>query len=157
MSADRTTEGPVLFAYDGSEYAKAAIEQAGQQLRTDRAARVLTVVQPLQSIPYAHLAVIPDGVADAMDEGARETAAEGAELARAAGFDAEPLVDTGSPIWERIVQVAGELDAAVVVLGSHGRSGLSYAAMGSVATAVAHHLKRPVMITRIPLESPDSN
>jgi len=60
---------------------------------------------------------------------------------------AEPRVEVGAPIWASIVQVADDNDAAVVVLGSHGRSGVSYVAMGSVATAVAHHTKRPVLIT----------
>ena len=149
MPADSTREPPVLFAYDGSHHAKAAIEQAGQQLRTGRTALVLSVWQPLQSIPFAQLAVVPDEVAEAMGKGARETAAQGVELARAAGFDAEPLAEIGAPVWARMVQVADERDAAIVVLGSHGRSGLSYAAMGSVATAVAHHVKRPVMISRV--------
>ena len=148
MAADPAPDSPVLFAYDGSDHAKAAIEQAGRQLRTGRPAVVLTVWLPLQSIPFARLAVVPDDVAEAMGEGARETAAEGVELANAAGFDAEPLVEVGSPVWERIVQAADENDAAVVVLGSHGRSGVSYVTMGSVATAVAHHSKRPVLITR---------
>jgi len=149
MPADDATEDPVLFAYDGSDHARAAIEQAGQQLRTGRTALVLTVWQPLKSIPFAQMTVIPDEVAEAMGEEARKTAVEGVELARAAGFDAKPLVEVGAPIWARIVQVADERDAAVVVLGSHGRSGLSYAAMGSVATAVAHHVKRPVLISRV--------
>jgi nucleotide-binding universal stress UspA family protein len=35
------------------------------------------------------------------------------------------------------------------VLGSHGRSGAAYLAMGSVATAVAHHAKVPVLICRL--------
>jgi nucleotide-binding universal stress UspA family protein len=149
VPADSDTDTPVLFAYDGSDHAKAAIEQAGQQLRTGRSALVLTVWQPLQSIPFAQLAVIPDEVAEAMGEEARQTAAEGVGLAKAAGFDAEPLVEVGAPIWARIVQVAEVRHAAIVVLGSHGRSGLSYAAMGSVATAVAHHVKQPVMISHI--------
>ena len=104
--------------------------------------------QPLESIPFAQMAVIPDEVAETMGDGARATAAEGAELAKAAGFDASPLVEVGEPVWERIVEVADERNAAMVVLGSHGRSGVSYAALGSVATAVAHHTKRPVMISR---------
>lgn len=148
MAADPAPDSPVLFAYDGSDHAKAAIEQAGRQLRTGRPAVVLTVWLPLQSIPFARLAVVPDDVAEVMGEGARETAAEGVELANAAGFDADPLVEVGSPVWQRIVQVADENDAAVVVIGSHGRSGVSYVTMGSVATAVAHHSKRPVLITR---------
>ena len=148
MAADPAPDSPVLFAYDGSDHAKAAIEQAGRQLRTGRAALVLTVWQPLESIPFAQMAVIPDEVAETMGDGARATAAEGAELAKAAGFDASPLVEVGEPVWERIVEVADERNAAMVVLGSHGRSGVSYAALGSVATAVAHHTKRPVMISR---------
>jgi nucleotide-binding universal stress UspA family protein len=148
MAADPAPDSPVLFAYDGSDHAKAAIEQAGRELRTGRPALVLTVWLPLQSISFARLAVVPDDVAEAMDEAARGTAAEGVELANAAGFDAKPLVEVGSPVWERIVQVADDNDAAVVVLGSHGRSGVSYVTMGSVATAVAHHSKRPVLITR---------
>jgi hypothetical protein len=102
VPADSDTDTPVLFAYDGSDHAKAAIEQAGQQLRTGRSALVLTVWQPLQSIPFAQLAVIPDEVAEAMAEEARQTAAEGVGLAKAAGFDAEPLVEVGAPIWVRI-------------------------------------------------------
>jgi Universal stress protein family len=78
-----------------------------------------------------------------MVEKARDVAKEGADLARTAGFDAEPLAERGSPVWARIVEVADENDAAVVVIGSHGRSGVRYAVMGSVATAVAQHSKRP--------------
>jgi nucleotide-binding universal stress UspA family protein len=146
MPPDRA---PVLFAYDGSGHAKAAIEQAGKQLRTGRPALVLTVWQPLESIPFASLAVVPQEVVDVMIGKAREVATQGAELARAAGFEASPLAEAGAPVWERIVRVADERDAAIIVLGSHGRSGVSYAAMGSVATAVAHHTKRPVMISRL--------
>ena len=36
----------------------------------------------------------------------------------------------------------------MIVIGSHGRSGVSYVAMGSVATAVAHHAGVPVLICR---------
>ena len=38
--------GPVVFAYDGSDLAKAAIAEAGRQLRPSRPALVLTVWQP---------------------------------------------------------------------------------------------------------------
>jgi hypothetical protein len=41
--ADRNGHGPVLFAYDGSDQAKAAIREAGQQLSPGRKAIVLTV------------------------------------------------------------------------------------------------------------------
>jgi hypothetical protein len=40
------SDRPILIAYDGSDYAKAAINQAAEQLGTSRRAIVLTVWQP---------------------------------------------------------------------------------------------------------------
>jgi hypothetical protein len=60
--ADRNGDSPVLFAYDGSDQAKAAIEVAGQQLSPGRKAIVLTVWQPLgAALPFGR---IGDGAAD---------------------------------------------------------------------------------------------
>jgi nucleotide-binding universal stress UspA family protein len=142
------SDGPVLFAFDGSEHAEAAIGTAGQQLRPDRAALVLTIWEPLQSVPFwgSPTAIVPQDISAEVVERADEVAQQGAERAAAAGFAAEPLVEGGSPVWSRITEIADERDAAIIVLGSHGRSGVAYALMGSVATAVAHNSKRPVMI-----------
>ena len=146
------SEQPVLFAYDGSDNAKAAIDQAGRLLRQGSSALVLTVWQPLDSVPFFGGVISPaisKEVVDAAQAEAERIAAEGAQLASAAGFEAKPITREGTPIWNCIVEAADQHQAAVVVMGSHGRSGLSYAAMGSVATSVAHHMKRPVLVTRI--------
>ena len=151
MTPDPGFDGPVLFAYDGSEHARAAIDQAGRQLRTDRAAIVLSVWLPLESIPFwgAPVSMVPADMADEVRGAAEKIAAEGQQLARAAGFDAEAVVVEGSPVWKRIIDVADERGAGIIVMGSHGRSGAAYVAMGSVATAVAHHADAPVMICRL--------
>ena len=148
---DAGTDGPVLFAYDGSEHAQAAIEQAARLLRTGREAIVLSVWQPLESIPFwgARIGTVPAGVVQEAAKQAEQVAAEGAEKARQAGFNAEPAVVEGSPVWERIVAAAEHRRARIIVIGSHGRSGAAYLAMGSVATAVAHHAKVPVLICRL--------
>lgn len=140
----------VLFAYDGSKFAKAAIEEGGRQLRTGRRALVLTVVTPFESIPFwgAPFSAMSSEIAEEIFGRATTVAEEGTELARGAGFAAEPLVDRGSPTWMRIVDVADENEAGIIVLGSHGHTGLSYVLMGSVASAVAHHATRPVLIAR---------
>ena len=135
-------DSPVLIAYDGSDHAKAAIAQAGEQLRTPRAAIVLSVFEPLAALPVLGSGIsagCPPDFAEEAEQQASEVAAEGAALAREAGFDAEAAVVEGTPVWERIVEVAKDRGAGMIVMGSHGRSGLSYVAMGSVATAVAHH------------------
>ena len=48
---------------------------------------------------------------------------------------------------DRIVKLAEEHDASVIVLGSHGRNGLVGALVGSVAAAVSAHSRRTVLIT----------
>jgi nucleotide-binding universal stress UspA family protein len=50
------------------------------------------------------------------------------------------------PTWEAIVDVADEIDAAVIVLGSRGLKGIREQVAGSVSHEVAEHSRRPVLI-----------
>jgi nucleotide-binding universal stress UspA family protein len=152
MSPDAGTDGPVLFAYDGSEYAQAAIEQAGRQLISGRKAIVLSVWQPLDAVPFwggPMRTVIAEMTKEVSDQ-TEKIANEGAERARKAGFDAEPAIAMGSPVWQRILDSAQERGAGIIVMGSHGRSGVSYVALGSIATSVVHHANIPVLIAPLP-------
>jgi nucleotide-binding universal stress UspA family protein len=145
--ADGTKDGPVLFAYDGSTPSREAIRQAARQLQGGRPALVLTVWEPMSALPFAGApGVVPVGVDDAVEREARRVADEGARLARASGFDAEPLAERGDPIWQRIVDSAEEYEASIVAMGSHGRTGIRLMLLGSVAAAVARHTERPVLI-----------
>ena len=139
--------GPVVFAYDGSELAKLAIEEAGRQLGPGRDALVLTVWQPFDVgfVPTVALRVNAAEVAGVRDA-AEQTAAEGALLAKAAGFNARGLEAEVAPTWKGIVDAAEEHDASLIVLGSHGRTGLAGVLLGSVAEAVAAHSRRSVLI-----------
>jgi nucleotide-binding universal stress UspA family protein len=139
--------GPVVFAYDGSELAKLAIEEAGRQLAPGRDALVLTVWQPFDVgfVPPAALRLNAAEIADVKDA-AQQTATAGASLARAVGFDARGLEIEAAPTWKGIVHAAEEHDASVIVLGSHGRTGLAGVLLGSVAEAVAAHSCRSVLI-----------
>jgi nucleotide-binding universal stress UspA family protein len=140
------SDRPVLFAYDGSDFAKAAIEVAGRQLGSGRPAIVLTVWQPLEAVPFSGVAGTNQEIDDGFAEQAMQVAEEGAELAKAAGFDARPLTERGTPTWRSIVDAADEKDASLIVLGSHGRTGIMELMLGSVAGAVASHTKRAVLI-----------
>jgi nucleotide-binding universal stress UspA family protein len=145
--SDEAGSRPVLFAYDGSDHAKAAIRQAGEQLRSDRRAIVLTVWEPLGALPFASATgAPPEGLEDGFAQEAQRVADEGTELARSAGFDAAGVIERGDPIWQRIVDAADENDAAIIVMGSHGRTGFGLALVGSVAAATARHTDRPVLI-----------
>jgi nucleotide-binding universal stress UspA family protein len=132
-------EGPVLFAYDGFEDARAAIRQAGRHLPDGRAA-----------MPFASTPTTPGGLEQSIEREARRVADEGARLARVHGFDAQAVAERGASIWKRIVQSAEEHDASMVVLGAHGRTGTELIALGSVVVAIVEHTARPVLIVHAP-------
>jgi nucleotide-binding universal stress UspA family protein len=140
--------GPVLFAYDGSELAALAIAEAGELLRTERDALVVCVWQPYDVgfMPVEGERFDAKQTTE-VKRAAQRAAAHGAELAEAAGFRASTLEIESAPTWKGIVDVADEHDASVIVLGSHGRSGIVGRFVGSVAAAVSAHSSRTVLIT----------
>ena len=139
--------GPVLFAYDGSELARLAIDEAGRQLEPGRDAVVLTVWRPygIGFIPPPEVK-FDAAASDQVIKAAEETAAEGASMAEAAGFRAHSLAVKEATTWKGIARVADDYDASLIVLGSHGKSGLPGIFIGSVAGAVAAHSGRTVLI-----------
>jgi nucleotide-binding universal stress UspA family protein len=150
MTTENTTagSGPVVFAYDGSELARRAIEEAGKLMGSGQDAIVLTVWQPFDVgfIPAGGVRFDSAAVQD-VRKSAEQTAAEGASLAKSVGFKAEAAAAETAPIWKAIVEFADQHDARLIVLGSHGRSGIADLVIGSVAGAVASHSKRSVLIT----------
>jgi nucleotide-binding universal stress UspA family protein len=139
--------GPVVFAYDGSELAQHAIDEAGRLLEAGGEALVVTVWQPFDVgfLPAAGLRFDAAQIAD-VRAAAAQTAAAGAALAQAAGFRAQSAEIEKSPTWKGIAELADAHDARLIVLGSHGRSGLTGALVGSVAGTVAAHSRRSVLI-----------
>lgn len=139
--------GPVLFAYDGSDLARLAIEEAGRQLEPGRDAVVLTVWRPfgVGFIPPPEVK-FDAAASDEVRKAAEETAAQGASMAQAAGFPAQSLAVKEPTTWKGIARVADDRDASLIVLGSHGKSGLTGIFLGSVAGAVAAHSGRTVLI-----------
>jgi nucleotide-binding universal stress UspA family protein len=139
--------GPVLFAYDGSDLARLAIEEAGRQLESGRDAVVLTVWRPygVGFVPPPEVE-FDAAASNEVREAAEQTAAQGASMAQAAGFDAEGLALKEPETWKGIARVADERDASMIVLGSHGKSGLAGVFLGSVAADIAAHSGRTVLI-----------
>jgi nucleotide-binding universal stress UspA family protein len=147
----RPPAGPVVIAYDGSELSRLGIEEAGRLLRTRGPALVVCVWQTFDVgfVPVDH-EPFDAKQATAVQAAAERTAAAGASLATAIGFQAEGVVIEAAPTWKGIVQVAEEHDASVIAIGSHGRTGLASVLVGSVAAAVANHSRRTVLIAHPP-------
>lgn len=149
-------DGPLLLCFDGSARAARAIKRAGALL-AGRDSLVVTVWQPtsLGSIVWA-------GVTASMvdffrldrerAEAGRRVADEGVRIAMEAGLQATPLaVEADGPVWLTILEIADRHDAATIVMGSRGLTGLRSTLLGSVSNAVVHHTDRPTLIFRQPV------
>ena len=145
--AGRGARRPVLFAYDGSELAAHAIDEAARLLDTALPALVATIWQPFD----LGFTPVQPGQFDAADIGsvrdaAEQTARAGADRARAGGFEAEAIAVEAAPTWKGLADLAEQRDASAIVLGSHGRTGLASILLGSVAASTAAHSRRSVLI-----------
>jgi nucleotide-binding universal stress UspA family protein len=149
--------GPLLLCYDGSEDAKHAIERAGD-LFAGSHALVVTVRQPFAATDTVAVLGATGGMVNVVEveRASAETdgrvAEEGVRIAQEAGLDAEPLaIESTGPVWETIVAVADRHDAATIVMGSRGLTGLRSILLGSVSNAVVHHAERPTLIIPRPV------
>ncbi len=77
----------------------------------------------------------------------REEADAGMEKLKARMPDAQTVVREASP-RSAIVDAALELDCQLIVMGTHGRSGLKHLLLGSVAEYVVRNSKVPVLTVR---------
>lgn len=140
--------GQVLVAYDDSPEASAALEFALEEF-TDAAFTLLAVIDPADTGSRRRLAIPPFG--DEWLERAREDAdavlADAEDRVTDAGRPAETVVEIGRPA-KTIVAYAAEHDVDHVVMGSHGRTGVTRILLGSVAETVIRRSPVPVTVTR---------
>jgi nucleotide-binding universal stress UspA family protein len=148
----------ILICYDGSVDAQAAIRQAAELLSAEPAT-VLTVWEPFVEV----LARTPSGfgltagmvdvekIDEANREASEQRAAEGTELARKAGFNAQSRTcaqDTTTA--NAILSQAEELGASAIVMGSRGLTGVKSILLGSVSHGVIQHADVGVFVVPSP-------
>lgn len=150
MSAD----GPVLFAYDGSEGARRALAEGAARLAARDGVVVVAWSSHERSAGLGRLAM-PDSVtreaiaaldADA-ERAAGDLAVEGVAQLTAAGWAAQAVTrSTTTNAWAAILAAAEEHAARTIVVGSRGRSGLKAAVLGSVSAGLLQHSPVPVLL-----------
>ena len=152
--AEAPGDGPVILAYDGSEPARRGIEAAAGLVR-GREAIVTKVWTSYETVVAMGDIGMPASVAAAgaqrIDEDlatkALKVAEEGAAAAREAGMtaSAEAVREHGSTS-RTLVDSAEEHGAAAIVIGSHGRSAIGSAVLGSVAIGLVHKCPVPLLV-----------
>ena len=140
----------IVFATDGSPSAAKASQTAIELARTNGAK--LTVVFVIDPYPYMSLG---EGTGDAFQAYMNAAYAASAkvtedlvEQAKKAGVTMEKSVVEGDDVASAIVMVAEQRGGDLVVVGSHGRTGIQKFILGSVASKVLTMSKVPVLIVR---------
>ena len=133
----------ILVATDGSKYSGIAINKA---IDFAKAYGGSLVVLSVVDVPTEFYAEAPKAVED-MIRKAREYTSAVKKQAEADGVKAESFVGEAEA-WEAIVKLAHDQEVNMVVVGSHGRTGLRRLLMGSVTEKVIGHAPCPVLVVK---------
>ncbi|MFW5734886.1 MAG: universal stress protein [Oceanidesulfovibrio sp.] len=135
----------VLVAVDGSAYSKMAAEKARALVKESGGVLHTFSVMSARDAQITSLSGA-QGLEEA--KAAAESRANiEANLAKEQGLESHPHAAKGRA-YEKIVEKARELDAGLIVMGSHGRTGLMRLLLGSVAQRVLEATDRPVLVVR---------
>lgn len=141
----------ILLAIDGSEYSAEAVKTVAERPWPEETeVRVLTAVEVVVP-PAAEIWYDAGGSLERAQQELRTRAeqltAGVVETLRAGGLTAEAAVRDGEP-RTAIVDEAQEWEADLIVIGSHGYTGLKRWLLGSVAQAVVSHAPCSVEVVR---------
>lgn len=136
----------ILVALDGSPRAPTVLAAAVELAQLARAKLVLfrAISVPVELTPDM-LAMPPANIEQALCSAARAALEQVA--AKIAPGIVESIETRVGVAWDAIVRASRELDADLVVLGSHGYGGLDRL-LGTTAAKVANHIDRNVLIVR---------
>jgi nucleotide-binding universal stress UspA family protein len=146
-----------LICYDGSATAQRALSVAASTLNGAPAV-LLHIWNPPERILANSFGVTEREVAPnfpqlegIVAQQAAGVLAEGEELAGRLGFGVisrqEPNRSSG---WQTILNVADEVDATLIVTGTHGKTAVQSGLLGSASNGLVNHSHRPVLVVPTP-------
>ncbi|HEY9775169.1 MAG TPA: universal stress protein [Planktothrix sp.] len=151
----------VLVAIDESIYSKAALDAVvSRPWPTDTHFRVITIVEPFHpeyagwQTTYVPLAIEAQ---KSQNESAENLISQAKEALQAKfGADNVQGEVIEGYIKDKILELAHDWPADLIVMGSHGRRGFTKFLLGSVSEAIASHAQCSVEIVKIPHAPPEA-
>ncbi|MDR3492783.1 MAG: universal stress protein [Gammaproteobacteria bacterium] len=135
----------ILFATDLADDTDFIINKVKSiQGYTNATLTLVHVVEPMPGYSYAYLGI--EDIEGQLIEEARDALGK---LGTKLKVDAKDQIIEVGPTKSKILKVADEVSADLIVCGSHGRHGLSLL-LGSTANAVLHGAKCDVLTVRLP-------
>lgn len=136
----------ILIPTDGSDATKPAVDMALDLAEThDATLHVLFIVDQPPSVSgtgegFSGL----DNLLDELEDEGHRATNEIADQARESDVETETAVRRGNP-HDDILAYANERDIELIVMGTHGRTGVKRALLGSVTENVVRHAETPVL------------
>ncbi len=140
----------ILVPTDGSDITAKAVETAVKLAQVHGAQ--LFAVSVKEPFPYSAVSEMqptpPQEFFDAQERIAQERLSHVAEAAKAAGLEVQTQSMEALHAWEAIIEYAGQVQADLLVMGSHGRKGFTALLLGSETQKVLSHCQFPVLVVR---------
>jgi nucleotide-binding universal stress UspA family protein len=141
----------VILAIDDSQFSADAVEEvAAKPWPPDTTVRVLSAVEPMTppvTEPYFDASGYLEGIRKELTSRCEELTARAADSLRESGLRVETVVRPGDP-RSVIVDEATEWSADLIVVSSHGYTGIKRFLLGSVAHSVVSHAPCSVQVVR---------
>ena len=149
-----STYHQILVPVDGSLTSEKALDEAIRLARlTGARLRLIHVVDELSYINGFESAMnYINEIIPLMREAGEKLLAHGRQKALDQGVSADTVLVEESPvrIWEHVVGQAKDMNANLIVVGSHGRRGIGRVLLGSDAEQIIRHATVPVLVVRAP-------
>lgn len=141
----------IMVATDGSELVKKAVDTAIEMSKLSQAKLYALHVIPLGDFYSAMPPSIDAEWIEVMEEHlkieAEKALAYVENAGKTANIEVESVTLEGNPAVE-IVDFAEKNDIDLIIMGTHGKSGIQRILIGSVAENVVRHSKKPVLVIR---------
>jgi nucleotide-binding universal stress UspA family protein len=140
----------ILLAIDGSSHSQVAVDEVARRPWPETSAtRIISVIQPYTppATEFVIAGATLEDIRQQQASSAEEITRRAAEALRNSGLSADTVVREGDP-RSSIVDEADEWGADLIVVGSHGRTGLTRWLLGSVAQAIVRHASCSVEVVR---------
>ena len=141
----------IIVATDGSDIAGEALNHAIDLAKAIGAKlSAVTVTEPFEMIAFAEQAAVisPTDYKESTAEYAKKILGAAASTAKAAGMDCAEIHAENRYAYQGIIDAAKTNGADLIVIGSHGRSGIEGFLLGSQAVKLLTHTKIPALVVR---------
>jgi nucleotide-binding universal stress UspA family protein len=141
----------ILCPIDFSEHSLAALKIADEMAKTFHSELFLVnVITPIPSVPTPPHPLVFDVLKyqDSLEAHSKKSLDDIAKNKVSTGIKVHAVVALGDPFTE-IIKIAEKNNVNLIVVATHGRTGLGHMIFGSVAEKIIRHASCPVLVKRV--------